>query len=262
MSATNFDQAFRILIGHEGKFVNDPDDRGGATKYGVTQKTLSAWRGRPVSVDDVKNLELREAMDIFRQQYWDAVKADRLPSGVDFCVADMAYNSGPGKAAQVLQKALGIKVDGVVGAFTLDAAKKVNAVDLINRFCDARMAFLKTTYGWAKYKNGWTNRVADVRRKSILMSRTGVVADGSVTDVPVDRDSQKTSFLATSSGQSKVGVGVGLLGSQASDLADQIMPYADAFTYLKYAFLGLTGVAFLATVYLTIQRFKEEDGDA
>lgn len=262
MSVGSFDQAFRILIGHEGKFVNDPDDRGGATKYGVTQKTLSAWRRKPATVDDVKNLELREAMDIFRFQYWDAVKADQLPSGVDFCVADTAYNSGPGRAAQILQKALGVKVDGAVGAMTLDAVRKVDPVDLIDKFCNARLAFLKTTYGWSKYGRGWTNRVEDVRNKSIIMSRTGVTPPSTLTEVKIDPASQKTSFAATTSGQSKIGVGVGLLGTQASEFADKITPYTETFLYLKYAFLALTGVAFLATVYLTVQRLKEEDGNA
>jgi hypothetical protein len=75
-------------------------------------------------------------------------------------------------------------------------------------------------------------------------------------------EDHKTAFLATTSGQSKVGLGVGLVGTQLSDMADRITPYTETFQFVKYAFLVLTVLAFAATVYVTITRLKEEDGGA
>lgn len=262
MSASNFDTIFTAILGYEGHYTNDPRDPGGPTKFGVTQKTLAAWRKKPVSADDVKNMVVTEARAIFKAQYWDQCGGDQLPSGVDFAVVDMAYNSGPGRAVQTLQRVLGVKVDGVAGVFTLNEVRKVETRALIGKFCDARMAFLKQTRGWPTYGRGWTNRVVSVRAKSLGMVGLGGNALAEMGPMDGDTADHKTAFLATSSGQSKVGLGVGLLGSQMSEMAYNLTPYAETFTIVKYAFLGLTALAFAATVYVTITRMKEEDGGA
>ena len=66
------------IVRREGGFVNDPDDPGGATKYGVTNHTLRALRGR-ATVDDVKALTEAEAVEIFKGQYFERPKITNCP---------------------------------------------------------------------------------------------------------------------------------------------------------------------------------------
>lgn len=106
----------RWVLEYEGGFVNHPRDPGGATNMGITRRTLAAWRGHPVSVQDVRDLTKSEAMAIYKAHYWDAVQGDRLPRGLDYAVYDYAVNSGPGRAARDLQRCLGVTVDGIIGA--------------------------------------------------------------------------------------------------------------------------------------------------
>jgi lysozyme family protein len=96
----NFERALDVTLVYEGGYSNDPRDPGGPTNMGVTQKTLAAWRGEPVSAADVKALTLDEARKIYKAQYWDRVRADRLPTGVDFAVFDYAQIEGALEVAE------------------------------------------------------------------------------------------------------------------------------------------------------------------
>ncbi len=95
---TNFQNCLTFTLHEEGGFVNNPKDPGGATSLGVTQHTLSAWRRKPVSVADVKNLSLIEAGQIYRALYWDHIGGDTLPAGVDLMLFDISVNNGVGRA--------------------------------------------------------------------------------------------------------------------------------------------------------------------
>src|SRR5882672_6955907 len=98
--------AFTLSKAVEGGFVDDEDDPGGATNMGITHKTLTEWRGVPVSVDDVKNLTRDEALQIYQARYWNPNKSDDLPAPVAVVLFDGAVNSGPGESAKFLQRAL------------------------------------------------------------------------------------------------------------------------------------------------------------
>ena len=89
----NFENVMRVIFSSEGGYVNHPKDPGGATNMGITHKTLSAWRGSPVSRQDVKELTRNEASDIYRDKYWDNVCGDDLPYGIDLMVMDRAVHS-------------------------------------------------------------------------------------------------------------------------------------------------------------------------
>lgn len=261
MSYANLDLTFKLLMGFEGGYVNDPKDPGGPTKYGVTLKTLEAWRRKPCTAEDVKNLGMDEAKQIFKHQYWDAVRGSDLPAGVDLAVVDMAYNSGSGTAAKTLQRCLGLRVDGVIGSMTEQAAHDADAQKLVISFCDARLAFLKQTKGWAHYAKGWTNRVVAVRKKALelAVARSTPVGAEPLPMMDGTKADHAVAFSKTPTGQAKIALGVAAVGTQASDFADQIQAYSETFTVLKYVFAGLMAISFVATVYLTIQRFREEN---
>src|SRR5213076_3345668 len=102
-------------------------------------------------------------MAVYKRRYWDTVSGDQLPSGLDYCLFDFAVNSGPKRAITYLQRILGVLADGKMGPQTLDAAEAVPAKDLIEGVCNLRLAFLKKLPTFARFGNGWSRRVQEVR---------------------------------------------------------------------------------------------------
>jgi len=169
-----FPRAFALLRVHEGGYSNHPADPGGATMKGVTQRTYNAYRKRRGQlVRGVREITDYEVEAIYRGQYWNAVRADDLPEGVAYCVFDAAVNSGPGQAARWLQKVVGVKVDGIIGNETVSAVRAAPAREVINAYCDMRLAFMKRLRHWDTFKNGWTRRVAEVREQSLEWADRG-----------------------------------------------------------------------------------------
>lgn len=158
----------RVLI-QEGGFVHHPDDPGGATNLGITRRTLSQARRRPVSVEDVRRLTREEAASIYRRVYWDAVRGDELPPGIGLAVFDMAVHSGPSRSVRLLQEALGITADGILGSRTLAAAWAADAADLVRRLSRARLGFLSRLPGWPVFGRGWRRRVLTIEREALLL---------------------------------------------------------------------------------------------
>lgn len=154
----NFDQAFDTLLKHEGGFVDHPDDPGGATRYGVTEAVARevGYRG------DMRDLPLDLAKRIYRERYWDAVRAEQLPAQVRYVVFDAAVNSGVGQAARWLQRAVGVRDDGVIGPQTLAAAAQHNPEALTRRFLSQRLRFMSGLANWPAFGRGWARRIADL----------------------------------------------------------------------------------------------------
>ena len=159
MSQRNFDQIMKWVGISEGNYVDHPKDPGGATNHGITIGTLAAWRKKRVSKTDVLNLTKEEADQIYKAQYWDTVKGDDLPSGIDYAVFDYGVNSGPSRAIKSLQKALGVTADGVIGMITLNAVRNCDAPSVITKICEERWAFMKRLRTWPTFGKGWTRRV-------------------------------------------------------------------------------------------------------
>lgn len=165
----NFEKSLALVLKHEGGFVNDPHDKGGATNKGVTQAVYNGYRrirGRgPRSVKFISTEEIRA---IYKLQYWDKVHGDYLPGGLDYAMFDFAVNSGVSRASKYLQAVLGVPQDGVIGARTLGAID--NAVRVVNALCDRRMGFLRNIDTFWRFGRGWTRRVAEVRHDALDMA--------------------------------------------------------------------------------------------
>ena len=162
-----FERAFALLAVHEGGYSNHPDDPGGATNRGVTQRTYDSYRARHgLERRDVRQITDAEVAEIYRGQYWDAIRGDDLPAGVAYCVFDAAVNSGPGRALRWLQAEIGAAVDGVIGNETLGLAARRDPVRLIDGYCARRLTFMKRLRHWPTFQNGWSRRVAEVRAQS------------------------------------------------------------------------------------------------
>ena len=166
---SNFQRSLSLVLKWEGGFVNHPKDPGGATNKGITLATFRRYVKRNGTVDDLKRITDAQVSTVYRKQYWDAVKGDDLPSGVDYAVFDFAVHSGPARAAKYLQMVVGAKVDGKIGPATLAAVRKTMRATVINDLCDRRMAFLKSLKTWKTFGKGWTNRVNDVVREAAKM---------------------------------------------------------------------------------------------
>ncbi|WP_027037589.1 glycoside hydrolase family 108 protein [Mesorhizobium ciceri] len=169
MAISREKESLARVLAHEGGYSNNKKDPGGPTMKGVTQRVYDAYRrGKGLAVRSVKSLTTDELNDIYDKQYWDAVKGDLLPDGVDYVVFDGGVNSGPGRSIMWLQQALRPvytgRIDGVMGMGTIAAVKAINNNDaLIDRICDARMNFLRHLGTFPTFGKGWTARVAEVR---------------------------------------------------------------------------------------------------
>ena len=162
-----FQRAFKLLASHEGGYTNHPEDPGGPTNRGVTQRTYDNYRRcHRKTPRDVRSITDQEVATLYRTQYWDAVRADDLPEGVAYCVFDAAVNSGPSRAARWLQAGIGAGIDGVVGDETVGCAASIDPRQLIDEYCDCRLAFMQRLRHWPVFRNGWSRRVAEVRAQS------------------------------------------------------------------------------------------------
>lgn len=127
------DELIDDILRREGGFVDHPSDRGGPTKFGVTQKTLSAWLGRPVSVDEVRNMEESTAREIYERDYYTGPRIDTLPEEIRPLVFDCAVNHGPRQAIKFVQRVINlagfgpVAVDGALGPKTREAARTAQA---------------------------------------------------------------------------------------------------------------------------------------
>ncbi len=164
-----FDHCLAVVLLHEGGFIQHPADPGGATKFGITHGTLARFRGRPVSVADIRNMTGTEAGIIYRRLYWDQIRADDLPPGLELAVFDFAVNSGPTRAVRALQSALGVETDGLVGPITLAAARKTDPVDAVRRLTRARLGFLNRLAAWPIFGRGWRRRVLAVEQEALRL---------------------------------------------------------------------------------------------
>lgn len=151
----NFDPCLAIVLVYEGGKVNDPRDPGGRTNRGVTQRVYDDFRvlrGLPKrTVYEITNAEVNL---IYRAGYWEKIKGDDLPRGLDLAVFDPAVNSGPGRALKWLSSA---------------RAKAGTVEGQINAICDTRLSFLRGLGTWSVFGKGWGSRVASVRAKALKM---------------------------------------------------------------------------------------------
>jgi lysozyme family protein len=151
-------------------YMNHPADPGGATMMGVTHRVYDAWRhSQGLPSRDVKMIEDDEIRAIYKAQYWDLVKGDELPAGVDLAVFDFGVNSGPVQAIRSLQRTLGVTIDGHLGVATLAAVSSADPKTLVDAYMDARVAFGRSLKNYLPFKNGWETRWTRIRAAALAM---------------------------------------------------------------------------------------------
>ena len=166
----NFDEALKAILHHEGGFVNHPKDPGGMTNLGVTKKVWEEWVGHEVDEKTMRGLTPEIVGPMYKVKYWDKVKGDDLPAGVDYVVFDAAVNSGPGRAAKWLQACVGVDPDGGIGPKTLAAVNAFDASQLVEDYAKRRLSFLMDLQTWDTFGKGWGRRVAEVQKTGLDMA--------------------------------------------------------------------------------------------
>jgi lysozyme family protein len=168
---TNFEKCLAKMLAHEGGFVNHPQDPGGMTNLGVTKRVWEEWVGHEVDEKQMRALTPETVAPLYKRKYWDAVRADDLVAGVDYCVFDVAVNSGPGRAVKFLQSSINVTADGGFGPATLAAVKKAeeDPTRLIEMYCAKRLEFLQSLKTFETFGKGWSRRVAEVKDEALKM---------------------------------------------------------------------------------------------
>ena len=148
-----FDEAFGILLGHEGGYVNNPADLGGETRWGISKRSYPA--------EDIPNITQARAAEIYRRDFWGPAGCDAIPDALKLDMFDCAVSSSVPEAIKLLQRAAGETPDGILGPLTLQAIQSVPTMRLCARFNGARLALLTGLPTWPSFGRGWARRIAD-----------------------------------------------------------------------------------------------------
>ena len=165
----NYQECLEMILHHEGGYVNHPEDPGGATNLGVTKRVYEEWVGRTVTLDKMEQLQVSDVAPIYKKNYWDRVKGDQLPSGLDLCVFDFGVNAGPVRSAKMLQSCVDATEDGVIGPKTLARVSEQDTEELIKLFSVKREEYYKSLKHFETFGRGWLRRNEDVRDTAIDM---------------------------------------------------------------------------------------------
>ena len=161
------DKILTDVLRREGGYVNHPNDRQGPTNFGITQATLSAWRGTAATAADVSTLTEGEARSIYTKRYWQEPGFDKVPGEeLQAVLFDCAVNHGAPRAIRMLQAALGIKEDGIMGPVTLAALPHLDPRKVALKVLAQRVRFfgsiISHNHSQAVFASGWLNRAADL----------------------------------------------------------------------------------------------------
>lgn len=250
-----------LELRYEGGYSNHPRDPGGVTLEGIIQRVYDGFRDRK----GLKRRPLTAAMrgtaawkverdEIYRTQYWNAIRGDELPPGIDLFLLDSAINSGPFQAAKWLQRALRINdVDGHIGEATLAAVANHPDHDaLIADMAARRLGMLQHLSTWDAFGKGWSARVANAKQIGQAW------ATGSVGPQPVDAHEEGGAAKAYASDIAqpafdagdavKGGVGAGTAGAIIDGAKDAIAPIAYNSEWVMHLFTALTVASVLVAL--------------
>ena len=169
MAAENWEKCLKLILHHEGGYVNHPKDPGGETNLGVTKRVYEEWGG----TKDMKDLTVEDVSPIYKKNYWDRIKGDELPSGLDLCVFDFGVNAGTGRAAKFLQRLVDTTVDGGIGPNSLRAVNehvsRWSIEQTIDDYQAERQKYYEKLKTFETFGRGWTRRVQETTKEAMDM---------------------------------------------------------------------------------------------
>src|SRR5690606_12318267 len=171
---TPFKRSLLFVRRWEGGWSDHAQDPGGKTNHGITLATYANWRrsqGLPdPSADDLRAISEEEVEVIYQQNYWDACRCDELPPPIALVVFDMAVNAGPSRSIRLLQEALGVSVDGIIGPETLSAAKAADPQAVAAEFTARRSMYYASLSTFRTFGLGWMRRTAAALSTATVMA--------------------------------------------------------------------------------------------
>ena len=164
---SNYDKCLETILHHEGGYVNHPKDPGGETNLGVTKRVYQEHGG----TKDMKDLLVEDVAPIYKKGYWDKMKGDDLPGGLDLCVFDFGVNAGPGRAAKFLQQMIGTTVDGGIGPNTLakveEYIRENGEHESVKKYQEMRQKYYEQLSTFDTFGKGWTRRVEETTKLAL-----------------------------------------------------------------------------------------------
>lgn len=221
-----FADVLPFTLQYEGGYSDDPHDPGGATMRGITWRVYNAYRdGRGLPRQHVRQISNAEIVEIYRFNYWNTVRGDELPAGLDLAVFDFGVNSGPGTAIMRLQKVLGVPVDGHLGAVTIEETHRRDPVVLIRAYVEERRRYLRSLSTFWRFGKGWLARCAAVEQAALAAvghAAPKVVALGPSVLPDADAQSASQGRAPPEAPQPPMGTEPALAGGSAYSLANAV----------------------------------------
>lgn len=201
MALANFTNCLPVTLAYEGGWSDHKDDPGGATMKGITLAVYRKYRPG-ASKADLRAISQAEVETIYRGGYWNPIKGDDLPAGVDLATFDFGVNSGVSRAAKYLQGVVGVPADGRIGRATLAAVNKASRKEVIQGLCGRRLSFVGRLATFKTFGKGWSRRIANVEAKAVAMAlaaggataqavRLGLSAEADIADARVEAENRK-----------------------------------------------------------------------
>lgn len=239
----SYDASLTRLLKDEGGYTDHPSDPGGPTNFGITLSDARRyWKGN-ATADDVRALPQSVARKIYREQYWNVLRCDDLPAGVDYAVFDYGVNSGVGRAGKVLRRVLKLSDrSSVVTDDVIAAASEHAARDVVIAICAERLAFLKSLKTFPVFGRGWTARVNGVRAAALAMAENRAIAPAA-GDVSTGK-----AIVPAKSAAGPASAGAVIAAGAAS---------AVARSWVQTALLVAVTAAFAALVIFLIWRWRD-----
>jgi len=255
MSAANYLACMKQMLIYEGGYSNHPSDPGGVTLEGVIQTRYNEYRRAvhkpqkalvPSMRYQVEWIAERNA--IYRKYYWDVVKGDSLPAGVDLAVFDYCVNSGPGRALPHFAP-----------------YRNYLPIPAIKALCARRLAFVRALRTWSVFGKGWGPRIANVEAVGVKMwlkfslaipSTAPTEAKKRVEEV-INKELTKEATKADTTAKGQVGTGGAVAtGTGGTVAADPSMFGWDWMTIGLGAFVLGVGAFLGYRIYINLQRKK------
>ena len=166
----NFKACLDLVLKSEGGWVNNPNDPGGETNFGVTKRVWEEYVGHPV--ESLKKLTKEEVAPLYELKYWRPCYGEILPRGLDFVVFSLGVNAGPGRSVKLLQSAIGCVPDGIIGPATRSLIFASNSATLIAKFSESRREYYRSL-NKPMFIKGWLSRCDREEQEALMMAKNG-----------------------------------------------------------------------------------------
>ena len=167
----DFKECLELVLKSEGGWVNNLNDPGGETNFGVTKRVWEEYVGHPV--ESLKKLTKEEVSPLYELKYWRPCYGEILPRGLDLLSFSMGVNAGPGRSVKLLQQSIGLVPDGIIGPKTRELISASNSATLINKFSEIRREYYRSLKTFPIFGKGWLNRVDYEETQALQMAKNG-----------------------------------------------------------------------------------------